>query len=74
MNNVLLDVWKTALGLNESMLKKTTPKYSLEGLILMLKLQYSSHLIWRADSLEKDLDAGKDWRQEEKGSAGDEIG
>ena len=74
MNNVLLDIWKTALGLNQSMLKKTSPEYSLEGLMLKLKLQYFGLLIWRADSLEKDLDAGKDWRQEEKGSAEDEIG
>ena len=56
------------------MLKKTNPEYSLEGLMLKLKLQYFGLLIWRADSLEKDLDAGKDWRQEEKGSAEDEIG
>ena len=32
--------------------------------MLKLKLQYFGHLIWRADSLEKDTDAGKDWRQE----------
>ena len=33
----------------------------------MLKLQYFGNLIWRADSMEKNPDAGKDWRQEEKG-------
>ena len=38
------------------------PKYSLEGLLLKLKLQYFGHLMWRAHSPEKDSDAGKDWR------------
>ena len=37
---------------------------SLEGLLLKLKLQYFCHLMWRVDSLEKNPDAGKDWRQE----------
>ena len=49
-----------------SILKDISPEYSLEGLMLKLKLQYFGHLIWRTDSLE-DSDAGKDWRQEEKG-------
>ena len=40
--------------------------------MLKLKLQYSGHLI-RADSLEKDSDAGRDWGQEEKGSTKDEV-
>ena len=39
----------------------------------MLKVQYFGHLIWRADLLEKDPDAGKDWRQKEKGAAVDEM-
>ena len=43
------------------------PEYSLEGLMPKLKLQFSGHLMRRANSLEKDPDAGKDWRQEEKG-------
>ena len=47
--------------------KGNQPEYSLEGLLLKLKLQYFGHLMWRADSLEKDPDAGKDWEQEEKG-------
>ena len=34
----------------------------------MLKLKYFDHLMWRADSLEKNPDPGKDWRQEEKGN------
>ena len=46
--------------------KEISPEYSLEGLMLKLKLQYFGHLMWRADSLEM-TDAGKDWRQEEKG-------
>ena len=39
----------------------------LEGLMLKLKLQYFGHLMQRVDSLEK-TDAGRDWRQEEKGT------
>ena len=46
------------------MKKKNTPKYSLEGLMLKLNVQYFGHLMQRADSLQKNLDAGKDWRQE----------
>ena len=46
-------------------------EYSLEG--LRLKLQYIIHLMQRADSLEKNPDAGKDWRQEEKGTTKDEM-
>ena len=40
---------------NMSILKETSPEYSLEGLVLMLKLQYFGHLIQRTDSLEKTL-------------------
>ena len=40
---------------NQSALKKINPKYSLEELMLKLKLQYFSHLMWKADSLEKTL-------------------
>ena len=47
---------------------------SLEGLMLKLKLQYSGHLMRRADSfIGKDPDAGKDWGQEEKGTTEDEM-
>ena len=46
------------------------PEYSLEGPMLKLKLQYFGHLMWRSDW--KDPDAGKDWRQEEKGTTEDE--
>ena len=48
----------TARRSNQSILKEINPEYSLEG--LMLKLQYFGHLMHRADSLEKDCDAGKD--------------
>ena len=44
---------------NQSILKEINPKYSLEGLILKLKLQYFGHLMWKADSLEKTLMLGK---------------
>ena len=57
---------------NKSILKEINPEYSLEGLILKLKLQYFDHLMWRADSFEK-TDVGKDWRQEEKGTTEDEM-
>ena len=55
----LLRVPWTAQGLNQSILKKSSPEYSLEGLMLKLKLQYFGHLIWRTDSLEKSLMLGK---------------
>ena len=44
---------------NQSMLKEINPEYSLEGLMLKLKLQYFGHLMWRNDSLEKTLMLGK---------------
>ena len=49
----------TARRSNESILKEISPEYSLEGLILKLKLQYFGHLILRTDSLEKTLMLGK---------------
>ena len=48
----------TAKRLNQSILKEINPKYSLEGLMLKLKLQYFGYLIWRTDSLEKTLMLG----------------
>ena len=51
-------VW-TAARSNQSVLKKINPEYSLEGLMLKLKLQYFVHLIQRANSLEKTLMLGK---------------
>ena len=49
----------TARRSNQSILKKISPKYSLEGLMLTLKLQYFGHLMCRADSFEKTLMLGK---------------
>ena len=55
----LLRVLWTARRSNQSILKKINPEYSLEGLMLKLKLQYIGHLMRRADSLEKTLMLGK---------------
>ena len=63
----------TARRLNQSTLKEISPEYSLEGLMLELKLQYFCHLMGRVNSLEKDTAAGKDRRQEEKGMTEDEM-
>ena len=49
----------TAKRSNQSILKEINPEYSLEGLMLKLKLQYFGHLMGRADSLEKTLMLGK---------------
>ena len=49
----------TARRSNQSILKETSPEYSLEGLMLKLKLQYFDHLMRRTDSLEKALMLGK---------------
>ena len=68
----LLKVPWTANRSNWSILKKISPEYSLEGLMLKLKLQYFGHLMknWLNG---KDTDAGKDWRKEEKGTTKDEL-
>ena len=55
----LLRVPWTARRCNQSILKEISPEYSLEGLMLKLKLQYFGHLMWRTDSLEKTLMLGK---------------
>ena len=55
----LLRVPWTARRSNQSILKETSPEYSLEGLMLKLKLQYFGHLMQRTDSLEKTLMLGK---------------
>ena len=68
----LLRVPQTARRSNQSVLKEISPEYSLEGLMLKLKLQYFGHLMRRVDSLEK-TDAGRDWGQEEKGTTEDEM-
>ena len=63
----LLRVPQTARRSNQSILKEINYEYSLERLILKLKLQYFGHLIG------KDPEAGKDWRQKEKSMAEDEM-
>ena len=64
----LLRVPWTARRSNLSILKEISPEYSLEGLMLKLKLQYSGHLIQRANSLEKTLMLGKsEGRGEDRG-------
>ena len=55
----LLRVLWTARRLNQSIRKEINPEYSLEGVMLKLKLQYFEHLMWRAFSLEKTLMLGK---------------
>ena len=55
----LLRVPRTAGRSNQSILKEISPEYSLEGLMLKLKLQSFGHMMWRADSLEKTLMLGK---------------
>ena len=56
----LLRVPWTVRRSNQSILKEISPEYSLEGLMLKLKVQYCSHLRRRTDSLQKDPDAGQD--------------
>ena len=63
----------TARTSNQSILKEIKTECALEGLMLKLKLQYFGHLMRRTDSLEKNHDAGKDWRQEEKRTTEDEM-
>ena len=66
----LLKVPWTARRSNQSILKEINPEYSLEGLMLKLKLQYFGRLMWRADSLEKTLMLGKVEAKRERGSRG----
>ena len=56
---IFLEVSWTARRSNQSILKEISPEYSLEGLMLKLKLQYFGHLMQRTDSLEKTLMLGK---------------
>ena len=65
--------WTTRIS-NQSILREISPEYSLEGLMLKLKLQYFGHLMQRTDSLEKTLMLGKiEVSQEEKGMTEDEM-
>ena len=63
----LLRVSWTERRSNQSILKEISPKYSLEGLMLKLKLQYFGHLMRRADSLEKTLMLGRTESQRRRG-------
>ena len=58
LEKTLESLW-TARRSNQSILKEISPEYSLEGLMLKLKLQYFGHLMWRTDSFEKTLMLGK---------------
>ena len=58
---------------NQSILKEISPEYSLEGLMLKLKLQYFGHLMWRTDSFEKTLTLGKIEGRRSMGTTEDEI-
>ena len=73
----LLRVPWTATGSSQSILKEISPNYSLEGLMLKLKLKLKLKYFWPPDAknwlIWKDRDAGKDWRQEEKGRTEDEM-
>ena len=62
----------TARRSNQSILMENSPEYSLEGLMLKLKLQYFGHLMQRTDSFEKTLMMGK-IKQKEKGTREDEM-
>ena len=57
----------TARRSNQSILKEISPRCSLEGLMLKVKLQYFGHLMRRVGLIGEDSDAGRDWEQEEKG-------
>ena len=63
----------TARRSNQSILKEISPEYSLEGLMLKLKLQYFGHLMQRADSLEKTLMLGKIEGRRRMGMTEDEM-
>ena len=67
-----LSISWTARRSKQSILKEISPGCALEGMMLKLKLQYFGHLMRRVNSLEK-TDAGRDWREEEKGMTEDEM-
>ena len=64
----------TARRSNQSILKEISPEYSLEGLMLKLKLQYFGHLMRRTYFIGKGPDVGKDGRQEKRMTEDDIIG
>ena len=63
----------TARRSNQSILKEICPEYSLQGLMLKLKLQYLGHLMRRVDLLEETLMLGGIWGQEKNGTTEDEM-
>ena len=69
----LVTIMQAPTRSSQSILKEITPEYSMEGLMLKLKLQ----ILWPPDAksqpIGKDPDAGKDWQQKEKGAAEDEM-
>ena len=69
----LLRVPWTERRSNQSILKEISPGYSLEGMMLKLKLQYFGHLMWRAWLIWKYLDTENYWGQEEKWMTEDEM-
>ena len=69
----LLRVPWTAKRSNQSILREINPEYSLEGLMVKMKLKYFCHLMWTADSLEKVPGGRKDWGQKEKKASEDEM-
>ena len=69
----LLRVPWTARRSSQLILKEISPEYSLEGLMLKLKLQYFGHLMRRTDSMEKTLMLGKIEGRKEKGTTEDEM-
>ena len=64
--------WTTRRS-NQSILKDTSPEYSLEGLMPKMKLQYFGHLMWRTDSLEETLMLGKIEGRRRRGMTEDEM-
>ena len=69
----LLRVPWTARRSNQSILKEISPGYSLEGMMLKLKLQYFGLLMRKSWLIGKDSDNGRDWGQEEEGMTEDEM-
>ena len=63
----------TARRSNQSILKEISPEYSLEGLMLNLKLQYFGHLMWRNDSFKKTLMLGKTEGRRRRGTTEGEM-
>ena len=63
----------TAKRSNQSILKEISPRCSMEGMMLKLKLQYFGHLMHKSWLIRKDSDAGRGWGQEEKRTTEDEM-